>query len=102
LQPAPSPQSTQLGLPITLPDDRALIPLEAAQLILDLDEDSVLGEIERGKIGWAWDIRTPAATRREIRVWRKSLLARAAGRDETVNLPDALPLAIPARGEFRT
>ena len=43
--------------------------------LLDKDEDEILAEIERGSLGWVWDIRTESATtRRELRVWRDSVL----------------------------
>ncbi len=98
---APAPTRFQLALPITLPDDRPLIPLEAAQIILDLDEDSVLGEIERGTLGWAWDIRTEGATRREVRVWRRSLLQRAAGQDATAELEGVVESIFKAGEDYR-
>lgn len=86
LPPTPSRASTQLRLPgLSLPDSRHLIPLEACQILLDLDEDSILGAIENGRLGWAWDIRTPGAERREIRVWRESLMAKMAGADGSVD-----------------
>lgn len=65
----------QLALPgLTLSAARPLVPLEACQVLLDRDEDAVLALVEKGDLGWAWDIRTPSAIRREVRVWRESLL----------------------------
>lgn len=65
----------QLALPgLTLSAARPLVPLEAVQVLLDRDEDAVLALVEKGDLGWAWDIRTPTATRREVRVWRESVL----------------------------
>lgn len=69
----------QLALPLTLPSGRPLVPLEACFVLLDRDEDEVLGEVETGKLGWAFDLRTRGAVRREVRVWRESLLERLAG-----------------------
>lgn len=65
----------QLALPgLTLPLSRPLVPMEALLTLLDRDEDQVLSEIERGGLGWAWDIRTQGAARREVRVWRDSVM----------------------------
>lgn len=65
-------------------------------VLLDRGEDEVLQAIETGALAWAWNIATPEATRREIRVWRDSLLALLNGekeldQDETVILSKWLP-----------
>lgn len=44
-------------------------------VLLDRDEDDILGAIDCGVIHWAWDIASPGAARREIRIWRDSLIA---------------------------
>jgi hypothetical protein len=54
-----------------------LVPLEACMVILDRDEDDLLALIEGGFLRWVWDIRSPQAERRELRVWRGSVLAYA-------------------------
>jgi hypothetical protein len=59
----------------TLPAARPLIPVEVAMVLLDRDEDEVLAAIESGVLGWAWNIGCPTAERRELRIWRDSLLA---------------------------
>lgn len=64
----------QLTLDIHIPAGRVLIPLEAVMVLTDKDEDQVLSLIETGAIAWAWDLRSKEATRREVRVWRESLL----------------------------
>jgi hypothetical protein len=65
----------QLCLPLELSARRPLIPLEAAMVILDKEEDEVLSLMETGQLCWAWDIRGAQAERREIRIWQKCLLA---------------------------
>jgi hypothetical protein len=65
----------QLYLPgLTIPAARPLVPLEACMVLLDRDEDELLAAIEDGSLPWAWDIRGAGAERREIRVWRESVL----------------------------
>lgn len=51
-------------------------------VLLDRGEDEILRAIESGAIGWAWDIASEGAVRREIRVWRDSLLALIQGKRE--------------------
>lgn len=43
-------------------------------VLLDQDEDDIVQMIEKGVLSWAFDIRAPKAERRELRVWRESLL----------------------------
>ena len=62
-------------------------------VLLDRDEDEILHAVESGDLGWAWDIAVPTAERREIRIWRESLLALAAGKRD----PDLEPHAVIAR-----
>lgn len=66
----------QLDLPqLCIPAARPLVPVEACMVLLDRDEDDILSAIDSGVIHWAWDIASPGAARREIRIWRDSLLA---------------------------
>ncbi|MDB6020490.1 MAG: hypothetical protein JWQ04_347 [Pedosphaera sp.] len=52
---------------------RPLVPLAAASLFLNLNHREVIDLIEAGKLRWAFDIRSCDATRREIRILRRSL-----------------------------
>jgi hypothetical protein len=79
----------QLILPtiaVQIPAARPLVPVEAAMVILDRDEDEILHAIESGSLGWAWDIAAPSAERRELRIWRDSILTLAASQMEEANL----------------
>lgn len=84
--------STQLQLPIALPISRPLLPLEVVMVLLDRNEDDVLALIDTGELSWAWDIRTPAADRREIRVWRDDVLRHLDRTSRGIRPADPLPL----------
>lgn len=43
-------------------------------VLMDRNEDEVLAAIESGVLSWAWDIASQRSQRREIRIWRDSLL----------------------------
>lgn len=43
-------------------------------VLLDRNEDEVLAGVESGALSWAWDIRRAGSERREIRIWRDSIL----------------------------
>jgi len=58
--------------------------------ILDKDEDQVLYLIEDGQVRWAFDIASPKARARELRVWRGSL-GRECTDDVAAVLADILP-----------
>ena len=96
---------TQLRLPIDLPISRPLIPMKAAVVLLDRSEDEVLALIDLGELTWAWDISSEAAERREVRIWRESLLCHmqndAGLRDSHAKLPEAsvLNFLLPHSGE---
>lgn len=60
---------------------RPLVPVDVAMFVLDLaDHDQVLAQIETGEIGWAWDISSPGAERREVRIFWACLLTAPAAR----------------------
>ena len=44
-------------------------------VLLDRNEDEILAAVESGVLAWAWDIACQASQRRELRIWRGSLLA---------------------------
>jgi hypothetical protein len=60
---------------LELPAARPLVPLEACMFLLDEHEDRIIASIEDGTLSLAWDIASPGSQRREVRVWRDSLLA---------------------------
>lgn len=88
----------QLDLIVTSPiaAARPLVPIEAAIVILDRNEDEILHAIEDGSMGWAWDIAAPGVARREIRIWRESLAALTARRrEEPLTMDEVLARILP-------
>lgn len=65
----------QLVLDLNLPAARAIVPLTVCQVLCDKDEDEALSLVERGKLRYAWNIASPNADRREIRVLTASLMS---------------------------
>jgi len=61
------PLQLQLDLRVAL--RRPLLPSKAVEALLDLGPDGVIREIESGRLEWAWDIRSPDAAKRDLRVW---------------------------------
>ena|SRR5579862_1274452 len=55
--------------------NRPLVHVQTAMAALDKSEDQVLAMIESGKLLWAWNIASKSAARRELRIWRASVLA---------------------------
>ena len=100
--------STQLQFPLQLPVSRPLVPIEAAMVMLDRTEDEVLELLDTGELTWAWDIRSPDADRREIRIWRESLMgyfdrgSRGLKPAEPPSEPQVLAAVIPTRPELRS
>jgi hypothetical protein len=92
----------QTTLPLAIPAARPLVPLEACMVLLDRDEDELLAGIEEGALEWAWDIRGPEAERREIRVWRQSVLDFASGTRVTRQHEDVLREILPGAHPRRT
>mgnify|MGYP007046916596 CR=1 FL=1 len=54
---------------------RTLWPIKAALVFLDSSEDKVIALVESGALLWAWDLRSPAARKAELRILVYSLLA---------------------------
>jgi hypothetical protein len=95
----------QLDLPqYQFPVSRPLVPIEVAMVMTDRDEDEVLAMIEDGHLAWAWDIKSEGAERREIRIWRDSLLMHlTGGRQPTQTEDQVLDGLLPHLGaEIRT
>lgn len=63
----------QIDLPLAIPAMRPLLPVEAVMVLADCDEDYVLTLIDLGFLV-AFDIRSSGAERRELRIWRESLI----------------------------
>lgn len=84
------PITSQLELDLVLPVSRPMIPIEVAMTCADRDEDQVLSLIECGKLEWAWDVARAGAVRREIRIWRDSLMAFLQGISLTVTQGEAV------------
>lgn len=82
---------------LTLPSSRPLIPIEAAMVILDRNEDEVLAAVESGALAWAWDIRRAGSERREIRIWRDSILDVIGGTQNQKGAPTVYAGMIPPR-----
>ncbi|MFO1461249.1 MAG: hypothetical protein U1G08_17835 [Verrucomicrobiota bacterium] len=82
---------------LTLPSSRPLIPIEAAMVLLDRNEDEVLAAVESGALAWAWDIRRSGAERREIRIWRDSILDVINGSQTRTESPVVYRSMIPPR-----
>lgn len=67
--------STQLQLVnLQIPARRPLVPLEALVTLLDRDVDDIIALINLARLEYAWDIACKDTTRREIRVWRGSVM----------------------------
>ena len=59
---------------------RLLMPLAAVMVILDRSEDDLWRLVEEGELEFAFDISTGGAARREVRIYRESLLRYQARR----------------------
>jgi len=59
---------------------RLLMPLAAVMVILDRSEDDLWRLVEEGELEFAFDISTGGAARREVRIYRESLLRYQAQR----------------------
>jgi hypothetical protein len=66
---APIPRPFDFGLSARHP----LVPLSVAMLFLNRKPRAVLALIESGELRWAFDIRSPSAGAREVRILRDSL-----------------------------
>ena len=63
-------------------------------VLLDRDEDDVLAAVESGVLAWAWDIRAVGSERRELRIWRDSLLDVIGGQRSRERTPEEVFQAI--------
>ena len=66
-------------------------------VLMDRNEDEILAAIESGVLSWAWDIASQRSQRREIRIWRDSLLAVLESRPSTADESAVLRSIFPPR-----
>lgn len=72
---------------VSIPAIRSLLPIEVVSALVDRDYEQVMGLVESGSLPWAWDISVHSKVRREVRVFRGSvlnLLGESPVRDEDV------------------
>jgi len=66
---------SQLQLPVELPRTKPTLALESCADFFDRDYDTLVLDVENRLIKFAWDIATPGASRREIRIYAPSAWA---------------------------
>ena len=69
----------QRSLSLTLSQRTALVTVDTARAVRGVDAESILAEIEDGRIPWVWDIALPGSERRELRIWAEALLSAECG-----------------------
>jgi hypothetical protein len=70
---------TQRTLSLTLSQRTALVTVDTARAVRGVDAESVLDEIEDGRIPWVWDIASLGSERRELRIWAEGLRSAECG-----------------------
>ena len=89
----------QLPLPgFQLREDKPLLHLETAMDLLGRTEDDVVRLCESGELSHCWDIASAGATRREIRIWRRSFLAYWHGTRPQYETDDAVVALVIGHG----
>jgi len=72
-----------------------LIPLEFAAFLLHRRRESLLQEVEAGRLKFVFDLRARDGSKSFLRIWRRSVLACQTGNypwaDESAVLEDVLP-----------
>jgi hypothetical protein len=80
---------------LNLSHRRPLLTVETVVAVLDVDKQDVLEHCDSGRFAWAFDLSTPGSSRRELRVWRGSVLEwrETYGADPAEKIPEAEVLA---------
>lgn len=73
-QPLLPDATTMMLLEKLIPVTRPLVPLPVVMVLTDCKEYDLMKRIEDGSLAWAWDISRASARRREVRIWRVSVL----------------------------
>lgn len=86
-----------------LPTGRPLVPAQALMVVLDRSEDDIKYLWEAGLLRFAFDVASPCAKRKEVRVWRESVLEYQTGntdyilrRNDAADLARAVAACVPA------
>lgn len=71
----------QLQLDLRIPSRRPLLPMKAAMVFLDRNEDDVLALIQTGKIKWAFDLHCNGS-KAHVHIYKGSAIAYRENRPE--------------------
>lgn len=63
----------QSALRLTIAQRTALVTVDTARAVRGVDAESILLEIEDGRIPWVFDIGSRDTQRRELRIWARAL-----------------------------
>jgi len=53
---------------------RPLLDVRTAATVLDVSEETVLEELQQGRLRWAWDVSAAQNRRTFLRIWNRSLI----------------------------
>lgn len=59
----------QRSLALCVSANVVLATVDTARAVLGLDAESVVAQVEEGRLRWVWDFAAPGSTRRELRFW---------------------------------
>jgi hypothetical protein len=86
---------------LRIPARRPLLPLKAAMVFLDRDEDGVVSLVENGNLSVAFDLSARGAARRLLMVWRQSAVEYCAGGPRPHEMEEVMADILPDRPSLR-
>ena len=91
----------QRSLDLRIPTRRPLLPLKAAMVFLDRNEDDVLALANDGRLAWCFDLRGNGAERMLLYVWRTSAVEYVVGQFSEHTLREVISDVLPDRPYLR-
>lgn len=91
----------QRSFDLRIPTRRPLLPIKAAMVFLDRNEDEVLALANDGKLAWCFDLRGAKAERMLLYVWRTSAAEYAVNQFAEHALREVLADILPDRPYLR-
>jgi hypothetical protein len=81
----------QLATTSNLSHRRPLLTVETVIAMIDMDRIEVFENCDCGRFAWVFDLSTPGSSRRELRIWRGSVIAwrEMDGADPAAKIPEA-------------
>lgn len=96
---ATTTRNPQRALPLAVPASTPLVDLNAVRAVRGVDADTILADVDEGRLRWVWNVAAQPGEIRELRFW--TLEVNLPDSVRRVTLEQVTDLILGARAEWR-